>query len=106
MKNESSRLKRRRAPAAGRRRKPINLEALRAERKRVSGALHVRLLQAFEEAGDIASGCGRDCMVQEGWAAVPDAHQSGPAKGDGKRDEKEVKGVLCRAQGNQSQNPL
>jgi len=47
MKNESSRLKRRRAPAAGRRRIPINPQALRAERKRVSGALHAMRMSDF-----------------------------------------------------------
>jgi uncharacterized protein (DUF4415 family) len=47
MKNESSRLKRRRALARGRRRKPTNLQALRAERKRVSGALHAMKTSDF-----------------------------------------------------------
>jgi uncharacterized protein (DUF4415 family) len=47
MKSESSRLKRRRAPAAQRRRKPINLQALRAEKKRLSGALQAMKITDF-----------------------------------------------------------
>jgi uncharacterized protein (DUF4415 family) len=47
MKTASSRLKRRRAPAAGRRRKPINLRALKDEKKRVSGALHAMKIADF-----------------------------------------------------------
>jgi uncharacterized protein (DUF4415 family) len=47
MKTASSRLKRRRAPAAGRRRKSINLRTLRDEKKRVSGALHAMKIADF-----------------------------------------------------------
>jgi uncharacterized protein (DUF4415 family) len=47
MKTASSRLKRRRAQAAGRRRKPINLRALKDEKKRVSGALHAMKIADF-----------------------------------------------------------
>ena len=47
MKTASSRLKRRRAPAAGRRRKSINPSALRNEKKRVSGALHAMRIADF-----------------------------------------------------------
>ena len=47
MKTASSRLKRRRAPAAARRRKPINLRALKDEKKRVSGALHAMKIADF-----------------------------------------------------------
>jgi uncharacterized protein (DUF4415 family) len=47
MKTASSRLKRRRAPAAGRRRKSINLRTLRDEKKRVSGALHAMRIADF-----------------------------------------------------------
>ena len=47
MKTASSRLKRRRAPAADRRRKPINLRALKDEKKRVSGALHAMKIADF-----------------------------------------------------------
>jgi uncharacterized protein (DUF4415 family) len=47
MRTASSRLKRRRAPAAGRRRKSINLRTLRDEKKRVSGALHAMKIADF-----------------------------------------------------------
>jgi uncharacterized protein (DUF4415 family) len=47
MKTASSRLKRRRASAAGRRRKSINLRALKDEKKRVSGALHAMKIADF-----------------------------------------------------------
>jgi len=47
MKTASSRLKGRRSPGSGRRRKPINLRALRTERKRVSGALHAMRIADF-----------------------------------------------------------
>jgi uncharacterized protein (DUF4415 family) len=47
MKTASSRVKRRRAPAAGRRRKSINPSALRNEKKRVSGALHAMRIADF-----------------------------------------------------------
>ncbi len=47
MKTASSRLKRRRATAASRRRKPVNPGALRDEKKRVSGALHAMRIADF-----------------------------------------------------------
>ncbi|HUA13927.1 MAG TPA: BrnA antitoxin family protein [Verrucomicrobiae bacterium] len=40
MKHESSLSRKRRAPAAGRRRKPLNLQGLREEKKRVFLPLH------------------------------------------------------------------
>jgi len=47
MKSQSSRSKRRRATAVGRRRKPINLHALRHEEKHVAGALHAMRIADF-----------------------------------------------------------
>jgi uncharacterized protein (DUF4415 family) len=47
MKHASSHSRRRRASAAGRRRKPVNLRALRDERKRVSVALHTMKIADF-----------------------------------------------------------
>jgi uncharacterized protein (DUF4415 family) len=47
MKKKSIPLKRRRARPASRRRKTVNLDALRAERKRVSGALHAMKISDF-----------------------------------------------------------
>ena len=47
MKNASSRLKRRRSPGSGRRRKPINLRGLSEEKKRVAGALHAMRIAGF-----------------------------------------------------------
>jgi uncharacterized protein (DUF4415 family) len=47
MKTASSRSKGRRSPGSGRRRKPINLRALRDEKKRVSGALHAMRIADF-----------------------------------------------------------
>ncbi len=47
MKSASSRSKRRKAPGPGRRRKRINLKALLAEKKRVTGALHAMKIADF-----------------------------------------------------------
>ena len=47
MKKKSTPMKRRRARPVGRRRKTVNLDALRAERKRVSGALHAMKISDF-----------------------------------------------------------
>jgi uncharacterized protein (DUF4415 family) len=47
MKKKSTPMKRRRARPVGRRRKTANLDALRAERKRVSGALHAMKISDF-----------------------------------------------------------
>jgi len=47
MKSQSSRARGRRAPAAGQRRKPINLRALRSEEKHVAGALHAMRIADF-----------------------------------------------------------
>jgi uncharacterized protein (DUF4415 family) len=47
MKSRSSRSKQRRSTGSGRRRKSINLRALRDEKKRVSGALHAMKIADF-----------------------------------------------------------
>jgi uncharacterized protein (DUF4415 family) len=47
MKKKSTPIKRRRARSIGRRRKKVNLGALRAERKRVSGAIHAMKISDF-----------------------------------------------------------
>ena len=47
MKGRSSYSKRRKGPGSGRRRKPINLKALREEKRRVAGALHAMRIADF-----------------------------------------------------------
>lgn len=47
MKHSSSRARKRRAPAANPRRKPVDVRALRKERKRVSAALHAMKMANF-----------------------------------------------------------